>query len=221
MSVREYAIIYTGARQAGTGATVIGGGNALLTSPQHAMDGPEHTNQASFQKTAEKGSPSGYAPLDGDGLVPLANLPDLALDDLSDVDAPTPDPGDVLTWDDGASSWIPSPPTGGADVLGDLSDVDTTGVGDGDFLAYDDGTDTWLPVGAPSGTVPSGTDPGDMLVWDGSAWDVLPIGGDDDLLTADSSEPLGLKWAAGGGGGGDAPAVVLAESYISALTMFR
>jgi hypothetical protein len=201
MSVREYAILYTGARGAGTGTTVVGGGNALLDSPQHAMDGPEHANQAAFQKSSERGQPSGYAPLGPDGLVPEEHLPETALDDLSDVDAPTPDPGDVLTWDDGTSSWIPAAPTGGADALSDLSDVDTTGVGDGDFLAYDDGTSTWLPVGAPSGTVPSGTDPGDLLVWDGDSWEVVPVGDDDDVLTADSGEALGVKWAAGGGGG--------------------
>jgi len=33
----------------------------------------------------------------------------LALNDLSDVNAPAPDDGDVLTWDDGAGEWIPVP----------------------------------------------------------------------------------------------------------------
>ena len=43
--------------------------------------------------------------------------------------------------------------------------------------------------------VPAGTNPGDILVWDGSGYDVLPIGADGTVLTADSGEPLGVKWA--------------------------
>lgn len=36
------------------------------------------------------------------------------LDDLDDVNAPSPDDGDVLTWDDGAGEWIAAPPESGA-----------------------------------------------------------------------------------------------------------
>ena len=40
----------------------------------------------------------------------------LALDDLTDVNAPAPDDNDVLTWDDGAGEWISAAPAGGAGV---------------------------------------------------------------------------------------------------------
>lgn len=38
-------------------------------------------------------------------------MPDL--DDLGDVDAPSPADGDVLVWDDGAGTWVPG--AGGGD----------------------------------------------------------------------------------------------------------
>ncbi len=40
-SVREYAILYV--RGTRVGGTVVGGGNAVLGTGQHALDGPEHT----------------------------------------------------------------------------------------------------------------------------------------------------------------------------------
>ena len=47
-----------------------------------------------------------------------------ALDDLSDVDAPAPDDGDVLTYDSGSGAWVPTPPeAGGAAAFTDLTDT--------------------------------------------------------------------------------------------------
>lgn len=48
--------------------------------------------------------------------------------------------------------------------------------------------------------VPDGTDPGDLLVWDGDSWAVLAVGNDDETLVADSGEALGVKWAASSAG---------------------
>lgn len=73
---------------------------------------------------------------------------------------------------------------------------------DGDILEWDSGTGELVAVAKPTGTVASGTALGDILVWNGSAWEEFPVGADDDVLTADAGEPLGVKWAAGGGGGG-------------------
>lgn len=75
-----------------------------------------------------------------------------SLDDLFDVDAPSPADGDVLTWNDGSSEWIAAAPTGGGgspQYLDDLLDVDVP-----------------YPV------------VGDVLTWDGYAWvNEAPTGG--------------------------------------------
>jgi hypothetical protein len=72
------------------------------------------------------------------------------LDDVGDVNAPSPSNGDVLTWDDTPGEWVPAAPTGGSNALDDLTDVDTTGVADGDVLTFDSGSGDWVPA-APTG----------------------------------------------------------------------
>lgn len=96
---------------------------------------------------------------------------------------------------------------GGAETLDDLTDVDlSTPPTDGQVLKYDDVTSTWVPGDddTGSGSLPTASAKGDLAVYDGDSWEILTAGDDDDVLTADSGESLGLKWAApsGGGGGG-------------------
>ena len=73
------------------------------------------------------------------------------LDDLDDVNVPTPDPGDVLAYD--GSEWVSAaaPP---ADISGSsinqLNDVDAAGANNGDMLIWD-GTN-WVNVPAPTKT---------------------------------------------------------------------
>jgi hypothetical protein len=45
------------------------------------------------------------------------------------------------------------------------------------------------------------TTKGDLLAFDGAAWGRLPAGTNDHVLTADSAQTLGVKWAAAAGGG--------------------
>jgi len=49
------------------------------------------------------------------------------------------------------------------------------------------------------------TTKGNLIVASGATWAALGIGTDGQVLTADSAEATGVKWASGGGGGGGAP----------------
>jgi len=55
---------------------------------------------------------------------------DAELNDLADVNAPSPSDGDVLTWDAGTSKWIASAGGGGGDMLKSVYDTDDDGVVD-------------------------------------------------------------------------------------------
>jgi hypothetical protein len=71
----------------------------------------------------------------------------LALDDLTDVDVPSPSDGQVLTYDtDSPQGWKAQTPVTGATTLDGLSDVDTTGVADGDILVYEQSPTGWRAV---------------------------------------------------------------------------
>lgn len=60
------------------------------------------------------------------------------LDDIPDVNAPTPAAGNVLTWDDTPGEWVAQAPSGITSfALGDATDVDTTGQASGDLLIFD------------------------------------------------------------------------------------
>lgn len=72
------------------------------------------------------------------------------LDDIPDVNAPSPANGDVLTWDSTPGEWVAAAPTGGSNALDDLTDVDAPTPSDGDVLTFDSGSGDWVPA-APAG----------------------------------------------------------------------
>ncbi len=127
MSVRDYAVLWLGAKKGVGGATALGG-NVLLTTPTHHLDGPEHLTAADTTTLD--------ATVTEHGLLPKLS-------------------GDATDFLDGTGGW--SNP-GGATGLDDLSDVVITAADDADRLRFDGtnwvNTDlVWEPMMASDGSV--------------------------------------------------------------------
>ena len=67
--------------------------------------------------------------------------PDLALEDLSNVDNATPTAGQVLTWSQLNTRWEPAP---AVTTIEDALDSTVTSPADGEVLSYDSGTSKWV-----------------------------------------------------------------------------
>lgn len=123
-----------------------------------------------------------------------------ALDDVGDVNAPTPANGDVLTWDSTPGEWVALPAASSITELDDIPDVNAPTPGNGDVLTWDSTPGEW--VASPPGTsitelddIPDVNAPtpsnGDVLTWDSTPgeWVNLPpsaAGGDVSSDTATS-----------------------------------
>ena len=119
-------------------------------------------------------------PADGTGEVKIDVAIDasgvvIKLDDLDDVNVPTPDDGDVLAWN--GSEWVSAaaPP---ADISGSsinqLNDVDASGAADGDMLIWD-GTN-WVNTPAPTKTsdlTNDGENGSDPFITEGEVTNIL------------------------------------------------
>lgn len=72
-----------------------------------------------------------------------ARIAAAVLDDLFDVNAPTPNDGDVLAFNNALGEWEPREPVA---AISSLTDVDEgSGFEDGNALLYDAGFDVWVP----------------------------------------------------------------------------
>lgn len=135
-------------------------GSTLIPSiylPSYVDDVLEYANFAAFPVTGETGkiyidlstnkqwrwTGTIYVDITGgdvDSVNGQTGVVVLDLDDINDVVAPSPNSGDVLTYN--GTNWINQAPGSSID-LGDLTDVDTTGALTHQYLKYD-GTE-WKP----------------------------------------------------------------------------
>lgn len=86
------------------------------------------------------------------------------LDDVPDVNAPSPSNGDVLTWDSTPGEWVAQTPSAGITELDDVPDVNAPSPSNGDVLTWDSTPGEWVAQAPSSGSAgyeagPPGTVP--------------------------------------------------------------
>jgi hypothetical protein len=88
--------------------------------------------------------------------------------------------------------------------------VSATSPTNGQVLTYNSGSGLYLPTTPSAGFTNPMTTKGDVIAGGASgAATRLPVGTDGQILSADSTQTLGLKWTAGGGGGSGGAMVLL------------
>jgi len=126
--------------------TPLHGDRSAWDTTNHADEHARDIDESSLQRHLPVPPGSGYEVFyDGSAwiAVPSSGSPALALDDLTDVNVPSPNDGDALIWDDGAGEWT-SGSVGGGTTINELNDI-------GDVSVPSPNTD-------------------DVLVWDGAQW---------------------------------------------------
>jgi len=168
---------------------------------QKALNTARSAEEGVATINSRRAAASGFAPLDGSSLVPAAYLPTGSI--LNRTLTLTPDAalGEGVEIIEGPAANYPvirpKSNAGSTDVPLFIQALGAARVSiDGDYVLHE-GEFTTL---------------GGILVGTGAGTFVeLTPGADGDVLTADSGDPSGLSWAAGGGGGGLSQAQVLAR----------
>lgn len=82
-----------------------------------------------------------------------------------------------------------------------VSQLGQSGATNGQVLTWNSTTGQWEPATPATGLADPTTTKGDLLARSSSAVSRLAVGADGQVLTADSAQALGVKWAAPAGGG--------------------
>lgn len=135
----------------------------------------DHTSAATFDPAATGGSPATAL---YNEIIGVFDPTTSVLDDLSDVDAPSPALGQVLTWSGSPAAWRAEDTAATVSVLDDLSDVSALSPSIGQVLRYVGGSpdSTWQP---------------DTLVLDDLEDVSVSAPNDGDVLTYQAGSPTG------------------------------
>ncbi len=199
-------------RSISTTAPLSGGGDlsadrtlsipAATSSADGYLSSADWTTFNNKQSTSEKAQPNGYASLDGGGKIPAAQLPNSVMEFLGAWDASTNTP--TLADGTGNSGDVYRVSVAGTQNLG--SGAQTFGVGDwvmynGSIWQHSPATDAVTSVNSMTGAVTITfaslsplTTKGDLLTFS-TVNTRLPVGSDGQVLTADSGQAPGVKWA--------------------------
>jgi hypothetical protein len=135
-------------------------------------------------------------------------------------------------WLRGDGQWMALPPSGGKTyvntaLIGTRSGINliagtniTIAGVDGD-ATHDYVNVTITAAGGASGMADPTTTKGDVIVRDASAPNRLGVGADGQVLTADSTQALGVKWAAASGGGMLDPTTTKGDLIVHGTTTTR
>jgi hypothetical protein len=115
------------------------------------------------------------------------------LRDLDDCTVGSPSDNSVVKFNSGSGDWEDE-----AIALSEASDTAISGPAADEVLKWDgaDWANANVDLDELGDTTITGAAKGDILVYNGSAWVDLTVGSNDTLLTADSAEATGTKWAA-------------------------
>lgn len=120
------------------------------------------------------------------------------LSDLLDVNITTPADGSALIYNSGTSKWIDGTVSSS---IATLTDVDITGLADGYILIWDNVGGKWVvgqrvvAVGDLSDVATFTQVKGDIMASNGTVFNKIGVGTNNQVLMADSAETNGVKWA--------------------------
>ena len=125
---------------------------------------------------------------------PVNNEIALSLDDVGDVNAPSPSFLELLQWN--GSEWVNATVTTNTPELAALTDTDTSGASNGDLLKYDGALwstgsyELEMELGDVGNVDTTGAAVKETLTWNGTSWVPVDIVGDialDDLDDVDTT----------------------------------
>lgn len=179
------------------------------------MSSPSEEPATDRQTRVHTNQPNTFGPFDqifprdrlkvsnGDGTFNTINGGASTLDDLTDVNAPTPAADDVLTWDDGAGEWVAAAPPGAGG--GEANTISNVGVGEGEIYKTKVGVDLKLKTLKKGKNIDLSNDTDEVEILGASLSEndevVITAPADGQVLTYDGGSGKWINADAAGGGG--------------------
>lgn len=119
------------------------------------------------------------------------------LGELTDVNITTPANGNTLIYNSATSTWIDGTTSSSISAL---TDVNLTGLSDGEILIWDNVNNEWInesrvtAIGELSDVATFTQAKGDIIASNGTIFNRIAVGANNQVLTANSSQTNGVQW---------------------------